>query len=54
MFLQEINSSTAQRDMNKLFKMAYKKVTLLTRANNEDVVVMSKKEYTKLLKASKG
>ena len=52
MFLQEINSSVAQRDINKLFKMAYKKVTLLTRQNKEGVVVMSKKHYEKLVKAS--
>lgn len=52
MFLQEINSSTAQRDINKLFKLAYKKPTLLTRQNNEDIVVMSKKHYAKLLKAA--
>lgn len=54
MFLQEINSSTAQREIGKLFKMAYKKPTLLTRQGNrlEDVVVMSKKHYEKLLKAA--
>jgi len=52
MFLQEINSSTAQRDIGKLFKMAYKKPTLLTRQGHkkEDVVVMSKKHYAKLVK----
>jgi len=52
MFLQEINSSTAQRDIGKLFKMAYKKPTLLTRQGDkmEDVVVMSKRHYSKLIK----
>ena len=57
MFLQEINSSTAQRDIGKLFTMANKKPTLLTRQvshnkKNGDVVVMSKKHYEKLLKAA--
>lgn len=52
MFLQEISSSVAQRNIGKLFSMANKKVTLLTRLNKEDVVVMSKKQYTKLLKAA--
>ncbi len=55
MFLQEINSSTAQRDIGKLFKMSSKKPTLLTRQvshgkKSGDVVVMSKKHYEKLLK----
>ena len=50
MFLQEINSSVAQRAMGKLFKLAYKKPTLLTRQCHDDVVVMSKKHYATLLK----
>lgn len=52
MFLQEINSSTVQRNIGKLFKMAYKKPTLITRQGNqmEGVVVMSKKHYAKLIK----
>lgn len=55
MFLQEINSTAVQRNIGKLFKMANKKPTLLTRqvSHNKpsgDVVVMSKKHYTKLLK----
>ena len=52
MFLKEINSSTAQRDINKLFSAAYKQVILLTRHNKEGVVVMSKTKYTKLMKAA--
>ena len=52
MFLKEINSSTAQRDIDKLFKAAYKAVILLTRHNKEGVVVMSKAKYTKLIKAA--
>lgn len=51
MFLQEINSSVAQRQMGKLFKMAYRKPTLLTRQCHDDVVVMSKSHYVKLIKA---
>ena len=50
MFFQEINSSTAQRQIGKLFKMAYKKPTLLTRQRGEDVMVVSKKHYAKLVK----
>lgn len=50
MFFQEINSTTAQRHIDRLFKMAYKKPTLLTRANGEDVMVVSKKHYAKLVK----
>ena len=52
MFLKEINSSTAQRDINKLFSAAYKSVILLTRHNKEGVIVMSKAKYTKLIKAA--
>lgn len=50
MFLPEISSSVAQRNIGKLFNLAYKKVTLLTRLNHDGVVVMSKKHYEKLLK----
>ena len=52
MFLKEINSSTAQRDIKKLFNAAYKSTILLTRHNKESVVVMSKAKYTKLIKAA--
>ena len=52
MFLKEINSSTAQRQIDKLFKAAYREVILLTRHNKEAVVVMSKAKYTKLIKAA--
>ena len=52
MFLKEISSSEAQRQISKLFSMAYKSPILLTRLNHEDVVVMSKAKYTKLLKAA--
>lgn len=50
MFLPEINSSTAQRDISRLFNAAYKKPVLLTRLNKESVVVMSKKRFEKLIK----
>lgn len=54
MFLKEISSSVAQRDINKLFNMAYRAPVLLTRQKNnkEDVVVMSKVKYAKLVKAA--
>jgi len=55
MFLQEISSTEAQREMSKLFKLGNKKPTLLTRQMSRgkpkaDLVVMSKKHYAKLLK----
>ena len=52
MFLKEISSSQAQRDINKLFASAYRHPTLLTRQNKEAVVVMSKARYAKLIKSS--
>ena len=57
MFLQEISSTEAQREMSKLFRLGNKKPTLLTRqvSHNRpkaDLVVMSKKHYEKLLKAA--
>ena len=55
MFLQEISSTEVQRNIGNLFKMANKKVTLLTRQASVgkpkgDLIVMSKKHYEKLLK----
>ena len=55
MFLQEISSTETQRDIGKLFKIANKKPTLLTRQVSHgrpkaDLVVISKKHYAKLLK----
>tara|TARA_R110000851_G_scaffold11964_1_gene41455 strand:+ start:470 stop:652 length:183 start_codon:yes stop_codon:yes gene_type:complete len=57
MFLQEISSTEAQRQMGELFKLGNKKPTLLTRMVSHgkpkaDLVVMSKKHYAKLLKDS--
>jgi len=52
MFLKEINSSVAQRQIGKLFAAAYRSPVLLTRQNHEDVVVMSKVRYAKLIKAA--
>lgn len=54
MFLKEISSTVAQRNMGKLFSMAYRAPILLTRGGTtpEDVVVMSKVRYAKLLKAA--
>lgn len=55
MFLKEISSTVAQRNMSKLFAMAYRAPTLLTRAGRtpEDVVVMSKAKYARLVKGAK-
>ena len=52
MFLKEISSSEAQRQIGKLFSAAYRSPILLTRLNHDDVVVMSKAKYAKLLKAA--
>jgi len=54
MFLKEISSTVAQRNMGKLFSMAYRAPILLTRGGHtpEDVVVMSKAKYAKLIKAA--
>lgn len=54
MFLKEISSTVAQRNMGKLFTMAYRAPILLTRGGHtpEDVVVMSKAKYAKLVKAA--
>ena len=52
MFLKEISSTVAQRNMKKLFTMACRAPTLLTRAGHspETLVVMSKVKYAKLIK----
>ena len=54
MFLKEISSTVAQREMKKLFTMACRAPTLLTRAGHspETLVVMSKVKYAKLVKAA--
>lgn len=54
MFLKEISSTVAQRDMKKLFTMACRAPTLLTRGGHspEALVVMSKVKYAKLVKAA--
>lgn len=52
MFLKEISSSEAQRQISKLFSAAYRSPVLLTRLNKESVVVMSKAKYAKLVKAA--
>lgn len=51
MFLKEISSSVAQRQICKLFNAAYRAPVLLTRQRYEDVVVMNKAKYAKLIKA---
>ena len=50
MFLQEIGSTVLQRQVDKVFKLAYKKPIYITRQNKEGVVMLSKKEYAKLVK----
>lgn len=52
MFLQEFNSTQLQRDADTVFKAAYKKPILVTRQAREGVVVLSKKEYARLVKAA--
>lgn len=49
MFLPELNSTHMQRDPNKVFNMAYKQPVLINRMGKEGVVMLSKKEYAKLV-----
>lgn len=53
MFLQEFNSTDLQRSADTVFKAAYKKPIIVTRQGKQSVVVLSKKEYAKLIKESK-
>lgn len=50
MFLEEFGSTELQRDVAKVFKAAYKKPIYITRQKKEGVVMLSKKEYAKLVK----
>ena len=50
MFLQEFNSTTLLRDTGKVYKAAYKKPIMITRQNDEAVIMMSKKKYADLMK----
>ncbi len=49
MFLKEFNSTELQREADKVFKEAYKKPIRITRQKNHGVVMMSEKEYMKLV-----
>lgn len=50
MFLQEFNSTQLQRESAMVFKAAYRKPVRVTRQGDHGVVVMSEREYKKLLK----
>ncbi len=50
MFLQEFNSTQLQRESATVFKVAYRKPIRITRQGDHGVVMMSEKEYIKLLK----
>lgn len=52
MFLTEFGSTELQRDIAKVLKVVYKKPVLITRQRGEGFVMMSKKEYAKLVKAA--
>lgn len=50
MFLKEFGSTMLQRQIDKVFQVAYKQPVLITRQNMEGAVLMSKKHYAKLIK----
>ena len=50
MFLPEYNSTQMQRETEKVFKAAQKEPIVITRQNNDSVIMLSKKEYAKLVK----
>lgn len=52
MFLKEFKSTDLQRDTAKVFKAAYRHPVIINRQKKEPVVMMSKKEYAKLVKAA--
>ena len=49
MFLKEFNSTDMQREPAKVFAAANKEPVIITRQAHEGVVMMSKKEYAKLV-----
>lgn len=53
MFLKEFGSTEFLRDPQRIYKAAYRKPVIITRQNKEGLVMMSKKEYAKLVKSSK-
>ena len=54
MFLQEFQSTDLQRNIGRVLKVVYKKPVLITRQRGEGFVMLSKKEYARLVKASGG
>lgn len=53
MFLPEYNSTTMQRHPAVVFDAALKQPVIITRLKHEGVVMLSKKEYAKLVKNQK-
>lgn len=53
MFLPEFNSTAMQREPAKVFNAALKEPIIVTRMAHDSVVMMSKKEYAKLVKNQK-
>lgn len=52
MFLKEFQSTDLQRDTANVFKAAYRNPVIINRQKKEPVIMMSKKEYAKLVKAA--
>ena len=52
MFLPEYNVTQVQREATLVFKAALKEPIIITRQASEGFVMMSKKEYAKLVKAA--
>ncbi|MBL4940052.1 MAG: hypothetical protein JKY81_00145 [Colwellia sp.] len=52
MFLPEYNSTQLQRDAKVVFDAASKEPIIITRQCSDGTVMMSKKEYAKLVKAA--
>ena len=52
MFLTEFNSTTMQRQPALVFDAALKEPVIISRQSHESVVMLSKKQYAKLVKAA--
>lgn len=53
MFLPEYNSTKMQREPAIVFNAALKEPVIITRMSHESVVMLSKKQYAKLIKNQK-
>jgi prevent-host-death family protein len=53
MFLTEYNSTTMQRKPAEVFDAALKQPIIITRQAHDAVVMLSKKEYAKLVSGKK-